>query len=349
MSYKEIKITEGEAPTSIIDVEDVALDDAVPAVEEEGSVEINLTTGKEEAKEEVIEEVKEEAPKQAPVVTKEDKKPSRAQKRIKQLHTEKTDLQLKLEQAEQEKVDLQRKLLAGTKESKETVKSTLESSLTNLTGSLKDAIESGDSSEVVRLQDEMMTAKMQLAGVTSELTDFKDIPDTPAPKQNAQQGPSEKALDWIAEHPTFKTDELFYVSAMTVNNSLVKEGYDPESEDFYTELNSRLSTRFPEAFGIDEENSVEYSKDENSSKEPDVKQSKASSKQTQEQTMSGASRSPAGKANKPRGNDSVVLSPQMVKQADRWGITLEQMARRVAHSQKNSIGDGYVPILIDKK
>ena len=289
------------------------------------------------------------------VTPKTDKKPSRAKKRIKQLHTEKTDLQQRLDQAEQEKEQLMLQLHTGSKDAKASLKDSLESTITNLSKGMQAAMEDGDSSESVRLQEEMMNAKMQLAGVTSELVNIDRATEQAAEK--AKTAPKkvqadvadvpEKALDWIEEYPQFNTDQLFYVSAMTINNQLIEEGFDDNSTEFYTELDERMGARFPEVFGTQEKTPVEYTEDKDSSSEDEDGKTKTSKKKPRkvEQTVSGGSRTPTSKSTK-RGKGTVVLSPQDVKQAERWGLSLEQVARRVAHNETNTRTDGYVAIQI---
>ena len=330
------------------------------------SVEVDLDTGEkvepqQQEQEPQEEEQEEAAEKEAPKKAKKPRKPrkSRAKERIQQLSSEKTQLAQELQKMQEEKAALQKQLQQGTKESKATLKENLEKSLETTLNSMADAIENGDAKESVRLNEEMTTIKMQLAGLTSELNQIeKQEQEQPKekPQQQVQQPTEvpEKALDWIEDHPEFKTDELFYVAAMTVSNQLVQEGFDDQSDDFYDELDERLSPRFPEVFGIDEKNVVDYTEDsENSSEGEDVKakssKKKTASKRQTEQTVSGASRTPIHqKGANTRGKNSVVLDPLAVQKAERWGLSLEQYARRVAHNEENRRTDGYVPIKLGK-
>ena len=372
MTYKKIELNNNNTPNQVEEgvTVDVSLEDITSAPEtmstpEDKGVQVDLISG------ETNEVVDKEAEKVATPVEDEttntanksaakgEKRVSRAQKRIKQLHTEKTDLQKRLEQAEADKIALEAKVQEGSKTSKENIQTSLETQLSALTSSLKTAMEEGNTEEVVRIQDDMITAKMQLAGVQSELNRIKAEPTPTNQPQTQAPAPQipEKALDWIEDYPQFQTDELFYVASITVSNQLVNEGFDDTSDDFYSELTERLSPRFPEVFGVADENSVKYTQahenaDSSNTTEgsSDVKDSPSAKKDNVpqvEQTVSGASRTPPHQGGKKSSgkSESVVLSPQMVTQAERWGLTLEQMARRVAHKDRNSKG-GYTPIFI---
>lgn len=364
--YVEINTGPSKEPKSIVEVD---LEDVTDGIEEEnetdddeGSVEFDLESGeakpvKKETpkKEEKKEEPKQQKPKE------EDKKSfqqkgSRAKQRIKQLHSEKTDLAKQLDKERKERLELEKKLSEGSKQSKQSQKEILTKNLESLSRNLREAMENGDTEEVLKLQDELMDVKMQIAGVSSELQRMETTPEPEQQQNNQSQQQAEvpeKALEWIEDHPQFTTDELFYVAALTVNNQLINEGYDVEDDEFYEELNTRLAPRFPEVFGTANKNHVQYEEDNKNASDEDEDGNENSSTNNDEssskpeQTVSGASRTPPHqKGKKGRGKDSVVLSPEMVAQAERWGIGIEKMARRVAHNNKNKRNDGYVPIQI---
>lgn len=263
----------------------------------------------------------------------------RANARIRELNSEKNNLAALLEKERQEKEALRAQLLEGNKSNKETLKTSIANQVQTLTAQIKTAMQNGEAELVVDLQDKLMDAKMQLAGVSAELS----RPQPEAPKQEPRSRSTEgqtpqKALDWVEEHPEFKTDPIFYGAAMALNNKLIQEGFDPNSDDFYEEINSRLAPKFPEVFGTDEENDVEYSEAISSSKSPDVKKAP-------KQTFSGASRTPTSSSSPTqRKSNTVKLTPEEIDQAEQWGLSIEQMARRKLHIQKNKRDDGYVTI-----
>ncbi len=348
------EVTEGEA---------VEIDLASGEVVEEKAKPKKKTKAKAKAKKEAVTpkeeegDGSEEAPKKVST-PKQDKRPSRAKKRIKQLHTQVTEQEQRAVEAEAKIKELEAQIQQGSQESKESLKASLEANMVSTTKAMQEAIEDGNSEDAVRLSVETTNTQMKLAGLTSELQGIerqqeqaKAAPQ-PKPQQQTIDDVPEKALDWIDDHPQFKSDPLFHVSSMTVSNMLVDEGFDDQSDEFYAELTSRLSPRFPEVFGTDGENGVEYNQDDTNASDEDEdgneEASQARDKTDTTQVVSGSSRTPPHKKGKGRGGKSVVLSPEMVKQAERWGLSLEQIARRVAHNESNTRDDGYVAINMKK-
>ncbi len=281
---------------------------------------------------------------------------SRAQKRIKELHSDVQQERLEKEELKRQMVELQKQLLQGHASTKESFKTTLEGQIKSLAGQMTAAMTSGDSGMVVQLQDQLMNAKIELQSLNKELSSHAQEITKAESAQTSQQSTApnripERALEWIEDHQEFKTDELFHNAAITVNNQLLREGYDPESDAFYQEIDKRLGKRFPEVFGIAEQTSVQLSQSKSSDvKQPDVKDqvvdvapATSTKVRTVEQTVSGSSR-PSANSIPQRKTTQVTLSPQDVKQAEAWGLSLEQMARRIAHAEANKGANGYVPI-----
>lgn len=336
--YKEIKVggkatVEDENPKNV--VVEIDLDNIEDDVQD-------IPNDKEEQAAAPVEPKKPEAP----------KKEHRSQKRIRELAKQRTELEERLMQVEREKEELRQKYETGNKSSKEALKTALEGTISSVSKQMAEAIRAGEADLVVSLQDDLVNAKMELAALNHDL---KAMPtESPTPKEKMRQQPSlpAKALEWIEDHPEFKTDEVFYAATVAVNNQLLREGYNPEDSDLYEELNRRLHKRFPEVFGITEENDVELDKSSASPEEEvaDVKSKTNSSAKARQstQTVSGSSRPSSATPQHPAKKASVTLSPADIAQAERWGLSLEQMARRIAHADKNTRQDGYISIFMDK-
>jgi len=301
----------------------------------------------------LAEAVKVEAPAiEVPTTSAKPKEQSRAQKRIRQLSAEKQDALSQLEQMKKDKLELERKLIEGSKHSKTSMKDTLDSQVKMLSSNLKEAIQNGDAELAVSLQNDLINAKMELASINYDLKTTESVVKTESVEEKKISSAPvlpEAAIVWIEEHPAFSSDELFRVSAITVNNQLLREGWDLETDEFYEELNKRLSKRFPEAFVIAEQKGVESKNDKKTSvdNQEDVKD-KVSKARSVEQTVSGSSRPSSVAVNSSIKKTSVQLTADDVAQAEEWGISLEQMARRIAHASNNKRVDGYVPIVISK-
>jgi hypothetical protein len=295
----------------------------------------------------------------APVLVVEDKeirRKSRAKERIKEVLSERDAYAHQLAEERREKEELKKQLLHGSTQTKESFKQALEDQIKSLTAQMSAAMRDGQSDLVVALQDQLINAKMELKPLTTEiLANRQELQKTESPKNQPVQQQNqipEKALEWISDHPEFRSDEVFNAAAIATNNQLLREGFDPKTDEFYEEIDARLSKRFPELFGVVVQNSVQLSnksasdgkqpdgKDQVVSVTPEVTSTKA---RTVEQVVSGSSRPSANTISKSR-TTQVTLSAQDVKQAEAWGWSLERMARRIAHQEANRSENGYVPI-----
>lgn len=288
-----------------------------------------------------------EEPKQEPVEPpKDDQKISRAEKRIRQLSADKKELLQKIEEYENSVRAYEEALSGKTKETLEATKIRLEEKYDILSSKMIASMEEGNPAETVKLQEQMMDIRMQLAGVTSEIQQQQKTKQEP-PKKAPVNNIPEKAVEWIEQHPQFKTDNIFYASSLAVSQALVQEGFEDDSDEFYEELNKRLSPRFPEIFGVQPKKDVEYTHQQADQEEDQVV----------EQRVSGVSRSPGGgpkggSQQTKRGKNTVLLTPEDVREANKLGLSLEQMARRMAHLDKSKASadknGGYSEILIKK-
>jgi hypothetical protein len=334
-----------------------------PSAEDTGTVvEFELDEVTEEPELSALEEPKQEKepePVKKPVETKKPadepkKKESRYQKRIKQVLTEKEQMAQAAAQLKEENDALRRQMSELSKSNKTSNQEALQTTVSSLTAQLKEAIRSGEADAVVDIQDALMNAKMKLATLEAQV-----VSESPAPTKQATapkaQGPQlpEKAIEWIEDHPEFNTDEEFYASAIANNNKLLREGWDVESDEFYEELSARMSKRFPEVFGVEEKSVVQSTIDTNSSDEgssdPDVKDEQPSHQRKTEQVVSGSSRPSSPAVVSSQKKTTVRLSSTDIAQAKAWGISLEQMAKRIAHNEKNKRTDGYVPIVMERE
>ncbi len=282
------------------------------------------------------------------------RRPSRAKARIQQLSTAQRAAEAEAMRYKQMYEELQSKTSTETQSRNEELKATLEQQYQALLQQMGEAIKTGDADLAVKIQDALMKTNSQLDKIKS----FK-AESTPQPVQQRQ--PAEPQLPelarmWIEEHPAFTTDELFHASAITVNNQLLREGYHPESEDFYDELSARLSKRFPEVFGISDENMVQYSQDDSmegdsAPMQPIGKEAASQPKvRAREQIVSGSARpsSNAIRSNKSP-NSQVTFSQEDAKIINGWNLDPERLAQRIKYNEANRTSDGYVPIQIPGK
>jgi hypothetical protein len=123
----------------------------------------------------------------------------------------------------------------------------------------KEAYEAGDSDALVEAQDAIATAKIR----ADKVANFK-----PAPLQTAKttvkvpQQPietqavrDERAVSWADENPWFGSDDEMTAFALGLDSKLKKGGVDPQSDEYYEKINSRMRQVFPDQFddGIEDE------------------------------------------------------------------------------------------------
>ena len=67
----------------------------------------------------------------------------------------------------------------------------------------------------------------------------------PQAQPEAQVDPKAKA--WAEENPWFGENEEMTMLAMGLDKKLKQEGFDPRSDEYYTEINKRIRKRFPKS------------------------------------------------------------------------------------------------------
>lgn len=173
----------------------------------------------------------------------------------------------------------------------------------------KNAYEAGDSDALVSAQENMTAVKIKAERVNN----FKPAtvqPAKPVVQPQQEAGPKEdwKAVEWQRENNWFGSDDEMTSFALGLHNKLLKEGVDPQSDEYYERVNSRVRQVFPEKF------------DSNGTAD-------ANSQRTQKRNVvASATRSTA-----PR---KVVLTQTQVSIAKRLGVPLELYARKVAEEMR---------------
>ena len=133
---------------------------------------------------------------------------------------------------------------------------------------LKNAIESQDVEAQVAAQKQLAALTMDEARLNSikvanenkpkaRERDVNITPQRTAP--TARTDP--RAEDWASKNSWFGNDSAMTYTAFDIHKTLVeKEGYDPQSNDYYEEVDRRIRVEFPHKFGKMESNSTERAK-----------------------------------------------------------------------------------------
>ena len=142
-----------------------------------------------------------------------------------------------------------------TKKFEENVKTGMESAQKELAM----AIESGDATAQVEANKRIATLAFENAKLEQrkqsqpveqqpvQLSDGGKLP--PQPTTQDLPTPDPKAEDWAARNTWFGTDRAMTYTAFEIHKDLVNEGYDPQSNEYYAEVDNRIKVDFPHKFG----------------------------------------------------------------------------------------------------
>ena len=175
---------------------------------------------------------------------------------------------------------------------------------------LRTAIEAGDVDAQVKAQEQManLTADAaRLASLKSQQEEPKIEKQVNVSPQQAEQPvrSDPKAEAWAARNSWFGNDTAMTYTAFDMHKTLVeKEGYDPQSDEYYEEIDKRLRLEFPNKFDRLEGNSMERAKPA--------------------QTVASARR-PSNTGRR----KTVKLTPSQVAIAKRLGVPLEEYAKQL--------------------
>ena len=173
----------------------------------------------------------------------------------------------------------------------------------------KEAYEAGDSDKMVQAQEMLsqIAVDKQRYNTAKARVEQQAKAPAPRPEQQAQQPqaqaqPDPRAKEWASQNEWFGSDKIMTTAAFTLHNILTnEEGFDPKTEEYYSEIDKRIRSEFPQKF-----------------------QTKKSTGGTQV-----ASAGNSASRNTKTGRRSVKLSPSQVAIAKKLGVPLEQYAKYV--------------------
>ena len=186
------------------------------------------------------------------------------------------------------------------------VKTGMESAQKELAG----AIESGDAKAQVEANKRIATLAFENAKL-EQAKENKPVVQEPAqlsdggklPQQTPQSlpEPDPQAEAWASKNTWFGKDRAMTFTAFEIHKDLVNEGFDPKSDDYYSEVNKRIKVDFPHKFA----------------KGGDVETSKTN------QLVASAKRSVRP------GRNTVRLTSSQVAIAKKLGVPLEEYAKQI--------------------
>jgi hypothetical protein len=227
----------------------------------------------EEVKEEAVVETKEQEPKITEVEKEEPKKEedtkleeyskgvqgriaklTRKMREAERREAAATEYASSLEQARRVDQDRFQKVdSAYTKKFEDSIKTGMDSAQNELAR----AIEAGDAAAQVQANKRIATLAIDNAKLEQrkesmsqekpvQLSDGGQLPRE-TPRQMPQADPM--AEDWASKNTWFGRDRPMTFTAFEIHKDVVKEGFDPNSDEYYAEIDKRIKVDFPHKFG----------------------------------------------------------------------------------------------------
>lgn len=295
--WSKVEVEKPEDKKDKVEFE-VETDDAAPS-----SVE------PQEEQKEKVEVKKEEQPKELEGID-----TKGAQKRIRQLIKQRKDKEEEVARLIRQNEELNNKLQNTQKEFSSISKLNLDATEKQLKDKLelartnyKTAHQEGDTEKILQAQEFLNDAQNDLKSVGATKQQFKETEVKPQqqvkqPQQQYQQPtPDPRAQSWAEQNDWFGEDKVRTAAALAIDADLKEEGFSPQDEEYYQEIDNRLKEAFPHKYKTEETRTQDASP---------------------AQVVSGVSRSSPG-LNK----NKVKLSKEDVRLANKWGIPLEQYAQ----------------------
>jgi len=294
---------------------------------DESATEVNLEEQQpkeEAAKEEKVEVEQVEAQEEKPVEEKkeEEKKDELkeysegVQKRIAKLTRKMREAERQREEAiafaestKRDKEEMESRLSKLDKNYVSEFESRVKTNLAAAKLALKNAIESQNVEAQVAAQEQIANLTMDAARLNSiknrEEAPKKEVKINPQRVNTQQAATDPKAEEWAANNSWFGNDSAMTYTAFDIHKKLVEEeGFDPKTDEYYTEVDKRIRLEFPHKFDKISEKPAERAKPA--------------------QNVASAKRSASTGRKK-----TVKLTPSQVAIAKRLGVPLEDYAKQL--------------------
>ena len=189
--------------------------------------------------------------------------------------------------------------------------SRLEAQIAAAKKAYRDAYEAGDADKMLEAQETMskMAVEQERLRIAKQRSEqMAQVQQQPVPQRMPQQQvqqqpkPDPKAQKWAEKNEWFGSDEVMTYAAFGIHRKLVEEeGFDPSSDEYYTEVDRRMRSEFPNKFAAKKSGGAQVA-------------------------SAGAS---ASRSTAKQGRRSVKLSPSQIAMAKRLNVPLEEYAKYV--------------------
>lgn len=215
---------------------------------------------------------------------------------------------------------LKEQLESGSKVFIEQNKTTAEMQLDNAKKKLQKAFEDGDADAFAEAQVEVTKASLRLDKAETMRPIVSE--ETPVPTKQSPANP--RTQKWVqANSDWFGVDEEMTMSALGLDKKLQKQ-YGSDyigSEDYFKIIDKTIRKRFPEHFGMPEENDEPYKK---------------TSTMAEEDTPPRRTSTVVAPATRSTPPSRIRLEPRQVYLAKKLGVSPEEYARHMSLIERNA-------------
>ena len=101
--------------------------------------------------------------------------------------------------------------------------------------------------KATQAQRERLKKEMEARGIDPNQPQMPQQPVQPQPQQTPPP-PDPKAEDWASKNTWFGEDEPMTLTSFSIHRKLMEEGFDPQSDSYYNEIDKRMKDTFPHKF-----------------------------------------------------------------------------------------------------
>jgi len=227
---------------------------------------------------------------------------------------EKQELERIAQQLFDENNQLKKYVNTGSQQYITQSKTLAERELDSARAQYKAAQEAFDADAILAAQESLLEAKMKINAINNfKQTPLQTSENRVQPRSYESPEPQldEKTLRWQAKNQWFSADGFEDVSsyALGLHKKLMNSGYDPQSDEYFEQIDARVREKFPEVFGNERQKSNEISKRPTSVVAPAARSS---------------------------GSKKIQMTPRAMALAKKFGITPQQYAAQVAKLEKSN-------------
>jgi len=170
------------------------------------------------------------------------------------LMREKLELENMARQIVAENQQLRQHVSSGTQHFQNQSMQIAENELENARRQYKSAQEAFDADAILAAQEALLEAKMKVNAIKNYRPPVQQEERQEVPQQSYREPESQldaKTLRWQAKNQWFGHDDFEDVTsyALGLHKKLMKSGVDPQSDEYFETIDTRVRDKFPEVFG----------------------------------------------------------------------------------------------------